>query len=113
MLREILFGHPSGLLPKRLEPIPGVAQCNYEMLRAFSQWTEAQSSPIRYTLGAGTLLGAMRTKPTGLLQWEHDVDLYIPAKDASQVLQALRLQCSGNDPTAWKSVWCETLHYKG
>ena len=113
MLREMLFGAPVGLLPTRLEPIPGVAQCNYEMLRAFSEWARTQTPQIRYTLGAGTLLGAMRTRPAGLLQWEHDVDLYIPAKDASEVLRLLRQQCGGEDRAGWNSPWCETLHYKG
>ena len=27
-------------LPKRLEPNEGVAQCNYEILRAFTMWME-------------------------------------------------------------------------
>ena len=63
----------------------GVAQCNYELLRAFGGWMDASNH--RFTLGAGTLLGAMRNEPPGLLQWEHDVDVYVPARDASLLLQ--------------------------
>ena len=47
-------------------------------------------SGLRYTLGAGTLLGAMRNEPPGLLQWEHDVDVYVLARDASRLLQKLQ-----------------------
>ena len=43
-------------------------------------------SGLQYTLGAGTLLGAMRNEPPGLLQWEHDVDVYVLARQASQLL---------------------------
>ena len=72
---------PSRRLPARLEPTRGVAQCNYELLRAFNGWMDHNS--LRYTLGAGTLLGAMRNEPPGLLQWEHDVDAYVPARAAA------------------------------
>lgn len=110
----VIFLRPqdAAVLPDRLEPIPGVSQCNYEMLRAFSGWAADQPQELRYTLGAGTLLGAMRTYPTGLLQWEHDVDLYIPARDASTALQLLQEQCSGA-ASDWKSQWCATLHFRG
>jgi len=83
------FGNTTTQLPKTLEPVEGVAQCNYELIRAFSAWVEAENSvggpdqpPLVYTLGAGSLLGAMRSDPPGLLQWEHDVDIYAPAFEA-------------------------------
>jgi phosphorylcholine metabolism protein LicD len=47
-------------------------------------------SGLQYTLGAGTLLGAMRNEPPGLLQWEHDVDVYVLARQASQLLRKLQ-----------------------
>eukprot|EP00658_Telonema_sp_P-2_P030232 TRINITY_DN22870_c0_g1_i1.p1 TRINITY_DN22870_c0_g1~~TRINITY_DN22870_c0_g1_i1.p1 ORF type:complete len:326 (+),score=49.87 TRINITY_DN22870_c0_g1_i1:79-1056(+) len=98
----------SAVLPDRLEPILGVSQCNYEMLRAWSRWAHEKS--VRYTLGAGTLLGAMRTSPPGLLQWEHDVDVYMPARDAAQAVELLRAEC-GADPS---NPWCQdTLHFRG
>ena len=47
-------------------------------------------SGLQYTLGAGTLLGAMRNEPPGLLQWEHDVDVYVLARQASLLLRKLQ-----------------------
>ena len=84
-------------LPKKLEPIEGVAQCNYELIRAFSHWVEEENAkntgntPLVYTLGAGSLLGAMRSDPPGLLQWEHDVDIYSPALEVHLTLAATTL----------------------
>lgn len=69
-----------------LEPIAGSAQCNYEMVR---DWTSVAGG-LNWSLGAGTLLGAMRTRPPGLLKWEHDVDIYIMASDAVILLAKLR-----------------------
>ena len=76
-----------GAVPDRLEPAAGVSQCNYELLRAFDGYM--RSARLRWSLGAGTLLGAMRNRPPGLLQWEHDVDAYVPARDASALLRRL------------------------
>ena len=62
-----------------LEPTAGAAQCNYELLKSFTR----VAAGLDWTLGAGTLLGALRSEPAGLLPWEHDVDVYIPARDAA------------------------------
>ena len=97
---------PSG----SLEPAPDVAQCNYELLRAFSQY--AARHRFRFSLASGTLLGAMRNEPSGLLQWEHDVDVYMPARDAALLAQKLRHECE-RSPRIWNPFvanrWCETL----
>ena len=101
-------------LPRQLEPELGAAQCNYEarpspraaphtrhpqraspraraqLLRAFNGWMDERG--LQYTLGAGTLLGAMRNEPPGLLQWEHDVDVYVLAREASLLLQQLTVR---------------------
>ena len=77
-----------GAVPDRLEPAAGVSQCNYELLRAFDGYM--RNARLRWSLGAGTLLGAMRNPPPGLLQWEHDVDADVPARDASALLRRLR-----------------------
>ena len=63
--------------PANLEARRGASQCSFEVLRAFAGYANSQG--IRFTLGAGTLLGAMRNRPPGLLKWEHDVDVYVPA----------------------------------
>jgi hypothetical protein len=97
-------------LPEDLEPSPGTSQCNYELLHAFVGWIEEQDAGLRYTLGAGSLLGAMRTSPPGLLQWEHDVDVYMPAQDAFEIKRRLQDQCGGG---AMGSKWCDTLEFRG
>ena len=101
-------------LPHNLEPQPGTNQCNYELLRAFDGWMDDSGAggerPLRYTLGAGTLLGAMRTQPTGLIQWEHDVDVYVPARDAHELAQRLERDCAGAD---FLSPWCRVLDFRG
>ena len=98
---------PSGAL----EPGASVAQCNYELLRAFSKY--ASRRRFRFALASGTLLGAMRNEPPGLLQWEHDVDVYMPARDAAQLAQRLHAECGdARKSRAWRSRWCTTLHLK-
>ena len=59
-----------------------------QLLRAFNGWMD--ESGLQYTLGAGTLLGAMRNEPPGLLKWEHDVDVYVLARQASLLLRKLQ-----------------------
>lgn len=93
-----------------LEPRRGASQCAYELLRAFAGY--AASMSITYTLGAGTLLGAMRNRPPGLLKWEHDVDVYVPASDAWTLLDALRTQCPSSSSRR-RSRWCRTLQFRG
>ena len=106
--------YDSADLPENLEPQPGTNQCNYELLRAFDGWMDESGSGderhLRYTLGAGTLLGAMRTVPTGLIQWEHDVDVYVPARDAAELAQRLKRDCSGVE---FLSPWCNVLDFRG
>ena len=104
------------MLPDNLEPRVGAAQCNYELLRAWSGWMKEQH--LVWTIGSGTLLGAMRTEPPGLLQWEHDVDIYMPAKDAYIAATRLHNQCGsggvGDDnSSSWDSPWCKTLDFRG
>eukprot|EP00966_Prymnesium_polylepis_P212987 4932628-Prymnesium_polylepis.1 len=36
----------------------------------------------------------MRNSPPGLLQWEHDVDVYVPASDAARLRLALHHDCA-------------------
>lgn len=87
--------------PSVLEPFDGASQCCYELLRSFERYIRVRLPGLRYTLGAGTLLGAMRNIPSGLLQWEHDVDVYMPAKDASRLRQALERDCTSDHNTRY------------
>ena len=91
--------------PEVLEPSPGTSQCAYELLRAFDRYARARK--LRYTLGAGTLLGAMRNHPGGLLQWEHDVDIYMPARDAWHAMELLQLDCARE--TLWTRRSCGVI----
>jgi hypothetical protein len=93
-----------------LEPSKGASQCSYELLRAFSKYT--RSRQLRFTLAAGTLLGAMRNSPPGLLQWEHDVDVYMLASEAAQLIHRLREDCPSTR-WRWRSRWCATLQLRG
>ena len=61
---------------------------------------------LQYTLGAGTLLGAMRNAPPGLLQWEHDVDVYVLARQASLLLRKLQARCPPPCPAALCPLPC-------
>ena len=101
--------------PRRLERAAGSSQCSYELLRAFAKY--AASRGLRYSLASGTLLGAMRNEPPGLLQWEHDVDVYMPARDASALLRRLGRDCPArSNPRRnefWRSRWCATLQLRG
>ena len=91
--------------------LPGASQCGYELLRAFSRY--ADSRRLRFSLAAGTLLGAMRNRPSGLLQWEHDVDIYMPARDAFALIRHLRRDCSDGRYHR-RSRWCRRkLHIRG
>jgi hypothetical protein len=95
--------------PGSLEPVAGASQCSYELIRAFASY--ARLRRIRYALGAGTLLGAMRNRPPGLLQWEHDVDVYVPARDAWRLLHALRVDCAAARRPRVR--WCDVLDAPG
>ena len=90
----------------------GAAQCSYELLRAFAAY--AKWRRLRFTLGAGTLLGAMRNQPPGLLQWEHDADVYMVARDAFTLLDRLEHDCpERSSHRRWRSRWCATLQLRG
>lgn len=89
-----------------LAPTPGAPQCNYELLKSFSH----VAGDVRWTLGAGTLLGALRTEPPGLLPWEHDVDVYAPARDAAALATRLADRCAAG--TA-RDASCGFLEFRG
>ena len=109
-------------VPAILEPTPGTNQCNYELLRAFAVWMREQDAlgqGLRYTIGAGTLLGAMRTlhftQRAGLLPWEADVDVYMPAADAFAFVERLHRVCSSETTLGggrWPEV-CDTVEFRG
>jgi LicD family len=110
LVRVISDAWPSAP-PLVLEPTPGTSQCGYELIRAFDMYVRRRK--LRYTIGAGTLLGAMRNQPAGLLQWEHDVDVYMPARDAFQLIRWLGTDCSDQRQRGWGNRWCHVLQFPG
>ena len=89
-----------------LEPRAGAAQCNYELLKSFARAADG----LRWTAGAGTLLGVLRSEPPGLLPWEHDVDVYVPARDAVELARRLADRCSRNKRDV---AFCGALAWRG
>lgn len=85
-------------------------QCGYDLLRAFAGY--AAPRRLRFALAAGTLLGAMRNQPPGFLQWEHDADIYMPARDAARLLRLLLHDCPPRRHR-WRSQQCATLQLRG
>lgn len=57
-----------------------VQQCLYEMVHVFSGLADEYG--LRYTHAGGSLIGFFRNDPPGLVAFDHDVDIYLPAKDA-------------------------------
>ena len=52
-------------------------------------------------------------EPGVQLQWEHDVDIYMPARDAFALIRHLRRDCSDGRYHR-RSRWCRrTLHFRG
>lgn len=57
-----------------------------EILKAFHEF--AQLNDIRYSLGAGTLLGAIRHH--GFIPWDDDIDVFVPRPDYDKIIRAAR-----------------------
>jgi hypothetical protein len=117
-----VLGTSPPVLPPVLEPMAGTNQCNYELLRAFAVWMHEQDASghgLRYTIGAGTLLGAMRTlhftQRAGLLPWESDVDIYMPAADAFALVERLQRLCTPESRLGGgrRPAVCDTVEFRG
>lgn len=58
-----------------------VKQIELELLQIFNKWCEDNS--IHYTLGFGTLLGAIRHH--GFIPWDDDIDVYVFRSDYEKI----------------------------
>lgn len=63
-----------------------VQRCLIDILDTFDRI--ARNNDIRYSLGAGTLLGAARHK--GFIPWDDDIDLYVPRPDYDRLVEMAR-----------------------
>lgn len=63
-----------------------VKQNLLEILKAFHAF--ADQNDIRYSLGAGTLLGAVRHR--GFIPWDDDIDVYVPRPDYDRIVEAAK-----------------------
>eukprot|EP00039_Didymoeca_costata_P033304 m.41752 g.41752 ORF g.41752 m.41752 type:complete len:355 (-) comp9807_c0_seq1:173-1237(-) len=71
-------------------------QCNIETVVAFAQ--AANSVPgLRYSANGGTLIGAFRNNPPGVMRWDHDSDMVMPAEDAFRFYKLFQ----ENESWAW------------
>jgi lipopolysaccharide cholinephosphotransferase len=64
-----------------------------ELLKRFDQF--CTSNNLKYFLGGGTLLGAVRHK--GFIPWDDDIDLMMPRNDYEKMVQIARDQFKGDD----------------
>ena len=62
-----------------------IKQIEFEILKAFDQLCE--ENDLYYTLGGGTLLGAIRHK--GFIPWDDDIDVMMPRPDYDRLLHDL------------------------
>lgn len=63
------------------------------ILLAFDEFS--RENGIRYSLGAGTLLGAIRHE--GFIPWDDDVDVYVPRPDYDRIVEMAREGWSSGD----------------
>jgi len=68
---------------------PNDPQLRYELLRDFTKYM-ALNGDLRWILGAGSLLGAMRQDPPGFIQGDDDIDIYMPARDLYQLFDRIQ-----------------------
>jgi len=58
----------------------------YEGLRAWADFAERHG--LEYYAGAGSLVGAVRCRPGGVLPWDDDVDIYMRAPEYDRFVEA-------------------------
>lgn len=74
---------------------PNQPKKRYELLRDFTKYM-TQYPHLRWSLGFGSLLGAMRQVPPGFIPQDDDLDLYMPARDLAELHDAMKRDASDN-----------------
>lgn len=81
-------------MEKRLMTLKELQQVETEMLQAFHDFCEEHG--LRYYLGGGTALGAIRHN--GFIPWDDDIDVNMPRPDYMKFLELC------------KNGWLDTIH---
>lgn len=68
---------------KKLLSLKEIQNVEMDILRAFRDYCDENS--LRYTLAAGTLLGAVRHE--GFIPWDDDIDVYMPLEDYLRLME--------------------------
>lgn len=84
-------------LRERFSPDGSLLRRQQERLLEMLVWLDGvcRRHGIRYWMGSGTLLGAVRHG--GFIPWDDDVDLEFPRKDYLHLLEILPTECQGTD----------------
>eukprot|EP00977_Amphora_coffeiformis_P016424 scaffold5092_cov179-Amphora_coffeaeformis.AAC.8 len=59
----------------------------YDLLVAVTDALEAAN--ITYVIAGGTLIGALRNRPPGMMRWDDDLDIVVPEYDYARTAEAL------------------------
>lgn len=73
---------------KKIETIDEIHKIELEILIAFDEFCKEHN--LRYSLGAGTLLGAVRHK--GFIPWDDDIDLFMLRSEYDSMLEIAKTE---------------------